>query len=94
MSATQIETKSLKLVPQTREQRLAAVVQMKPHEKAGLSPAWLALLESSGPMDPWIRGFELVQRASSEAVGSCGFKAPPGPDGVVEIAYAVGPELV
>jgi [ribosomal protein S5]-alanine N-acetyltransferase len=42
-----------------------------------------------------IRGymdFALVQRIDNAVVGSCGFKGPPTPDGVVEIAYGVAPE--
>jgi RimJ/RimL family protein N-acetyltransferase len=92
MSATDIQTKSLKLIPQTREDVRVQIEQMKPHEKAELSPAWLALLDGSRSADPWIHGFVLVHRASDSVIGRCGFKGPPGADGVVEIAYGVAPE--
>ncbi len=92
MNATPLETKNLKLVPQTREEVRAEIKQMEPHIRAEVSPAWLALLDGSGPADPWIHGFRLVHRASGGVVGRCGFKGPPGPAGVVEIAYGVNPE--
>ena len=91
MSPT-VETKSLKLVLQTREDVRAYIEQMKPHERKEVSPAWLALLERSGSADPWIHGFLLVHRDSGNAVGRCGFKGPPDAEGVVEIAYGVAPE--
>ena len=65
---------------------------MKPDEKAAVSPAWLALLEASSAADPWIHGFTLIDRANGCTVGQCGFKGPPGTDGVVEIAYGIAPE--
>src|SRR5688500_4829634 len=92
MSAIHVETGRLKLVPQTREGVRAQVEQMKPHERAELSPAWLALLEKSSSVDPWVHGFALVHRTDGNPIGTCGFKGPPGADGVVEIAYGVAPE--
>ena len=65
---------------------------MEPHERAEVSPAWLALLDRSGPADPWVHGFALVHRTDGSVVGVGGFKGPPGADGVVEIAYGVAPE--
>ena len=87
-----VQTKSLKLVPQSREDALAHIEQMPPHEKAEVSPAWLALLDRSSPMDPWIHGFVLMHRDSNAVIGRCGFKGPPGANGDVEIAYEVSPE--
>ena len=92
MSATPVQTKSLKLVPQTREEVRAFIEQLKPHERKEVSAAWLALLESSSLIDPWIHGFVIVHRDSGGVVGRCGFKGPPDVDGVVEIAYGVEPE--
>ena len=92
MNATPLQTQSLKLVPQTREDVRAQVEQMEPHEKVELSPAWLALLNGSSPADPWIHGFMLVHQTDGKVIGRGGFKGPPGADGVVEIAYGVVPE--
>lgn len=92
MSRTQVQTRSLKLVAQTREEVRAFVEQMQPHERAEVSPAWLALLDGSSSIDPWIHGFVLVHRITDSVIGRCGFKGPPGTDGVVEIAYGVAPE--
>jgi RimJ/RimL family protein N-acetyltransferase len=92
MTAAQIETKNLRLVPQTRDDVRAYVEQMPPHEKAEVSPVWLVLLDKSSFCDPWIHGFALVHQVSGVVVGRCGFKGPPAEDGAVEIAYAVSPE--
>ena len=81
MSVAPIETKNLRVVPQTREDARAQVEQMQPHERAELSPAWLALLEGSAPADPWIHGFVLLRRADNVVIGRAGFKGPPGADG-------------
>ena len=92
MSPTYVSTKSLKLVPQTREEVRAYVEQMQPQERAEVSPVWLALLDGSSSIDPWIHGFVVVHRATDSVIGKCGFKGPPGADGAVEIAYGVAPE--
>jgi ribosomal-protein-alanine N-acetyltransferase len=92
MSATHMETKSLKLVPQTLEEVRAMVEAMTPSEKAELSADWLARLRASTSADPWTHGFSLVHVSSDTVVGTCGFKGPPAADGMVEIAYGVSPE--
>jgi ribosomal-protein-alanine N-acetyltransferase len=92
MSATHLQTKNLKLVPQTLEEVRAMVAAMTPSEKAELSADWLAQLRASTSADPWILGFSLVHLDSDTVVGTCGFKGPPAADGVVEIAYGVSPE--
>jgi len=91
MNATHLETKNLRLVPQTRDDARACVEQMAPNERAEVSPVWLARLENSSFCDPWIHGFSLVLQSSGAVVGRCGFKGPPE-DGIVEIAYGVSPE--
>lgn len=92
MSTTHIQTKNLKMVPQSREEVRAYVEQMPSHEKSQVSAAWLALLDRSSLVDPWIHGFVLVHRATESVIGKCGFKGPPGDDGAVEIAYGLSPE--
>jgi RimJ/RimL family protein N-acetyltransferase len=87
-----VETKRLRLVAQTREDVRAVIEQMPPHERKEVSPVWLALLESSGPVDPWIHGFAVVDRDSDKVIGQCGFKGPPDAEGMVEISYGVKPE--
>jgi ribosomal-protein-alanine N-acetyltransferase len=57
-----------------------------------VSPAWLDALRKSTRADPWQHGFFIVDREQSCIVGTAGFKGPPDPDGVVEIAYGVAPE--
>ena len=92
MSTMQLQTKNLRLVAQTRDDVRACVERMPPHERAEVSPNWLALLDGSSLCDPWIHGFALVHPSSGTVVGRCGFKGPPAADGVVEIAYGVSPE--
>jgi RimJ/RimL family protein N-acetyltransferase len=92
LDATPLETQNLKLVPQTRDDVRAYVERMEPHEKVALSAAWLALLDASGPVDPWIHGFVLTLRPDGNVIGRCAFKGPPGTDGAVEISYGVAPE--
>src|SRR5215208_3072179 len=92
MSTNPPETGRVKLVAQTRENVRAYIEQMKPEERAEVSSAWLALLDGSTPADPWIHGFALVHRTDGNVVGRCGFKGPPGTEGMVEIAYGVFPE--
>ena len=55
-----------------------------------VSPEWLAQLKRGGEADPWSLGFAVVD-GSGEVVGSAGFKGPPDPEGVVEIAYGIVP---
>jgi RimJ/RimL family protein N-acetyltransferase len=40
---------------------------------------------------PWTHGFTIAERPSGAVIGSCGFKGPPDPDGMVEIAYGIDP---
>ena len=91
MPPFRVETRNLKLVPQTPEDVLAQIEPMDSDQKAQLSPHWLALVRNAGP-DPWIFGFALVHEITNIRVGSCGFKGPPDADGIVEIAYGVAPE--
>jgi ribosomal-protein-alanine N-acetyltransferase len=87
-----VQTKNLKLVPQTLEDVHAMIEAMTPAEKAELSPDWLALLDASTSADPWTHGFSLVLLDSDTVVGRAGFKGPPAADGVVEIAYGLSPD--
>jgi RimJ/RimL family protein N-acetyltransferase len=88
----EIPTKHLTLLLKTPEETLASVDTMSDADRAQVSPAWLARVRATTTADPWIHGFSMVDRASGAVVGSCGYKAPPGPDAVVEIAYGVEPE--
>jgi RimJ/RimL family protein N-acetyltransferase len=92
MNVTPVFTANLRLVPRTREQTRAAIAQLPPEQRAQVAPAWLARLEASEAVDPWIHGFAMVHRETEDVVGQCGYKGPPGSDGMVEIAYAVEPE--
>jgi ribosomal-protein-alanine N-acetyltransferase len=92
MNNPQLQTKNLRLTPQTRDDVRAWIEEMPPDQKAAVSSAWLALLDGSSPSDPWVHGFVLVHLTSGTVVGKCGFKGPPDANGVVEIAYGLDPE--
>jgi RimJ/RimL family protein N-acetyltransferase len=92
MSATHMQTKSLKLVLQTIEEARAEVEAMSPADRAHVSADWLARLGALTSADPWTLGFSLVHRDIETVVGSAGFTGPPTADGVVEISYGVNPD--
>jgi RimJ/RimL family protein N-acetyltransferase len=92
MTGTEIQTENLKLVLQTPEDVLAWIERMSSSDRAQISPDWLAKVRASTFADPWICGFTIVHRGGDTVIGSCGYKGPPGSDGVVEIAYGVNPE--
>ena len=89
---TPVHTKHLQLVPRTRDEVRSFIDHMPPEMRKEVSPTWLAMLEASAEIDPWIHGFTLVHSNSGTAVGSCGFKGHPDADGMVEISYAIEPE--
>jgi RimJ/RimL family protein N-acetyltransferase len=92
MAEVEIQTENLRLVLQTPEQTLAAIEAMSPADRAEVSPDWLARVRASTAGDPWALGFAVVHRASGTAIGTCGYKGPPDPDGVVEISYGIDPD--
>ena len=89
---TPVQTPHLQLVPRSRDEVRADIEHMPPEMRKEVSPTWLAMLEQSAEIDPWIHGFTLIHQNSGTPVGSCGFKGPPDAAGMVEIAYAVHPE--
>ena len=92
MSETFIQTKNLSLVLESTEKVLARIEALSPADRAEVSPLWLTRIRSAISADPWTHGFSIVERASSTDIGSCGYKGPPSPEGIVEIAYGVAPE--
>jgi ribosomal-protein-alanine N-acetyltransferase len=91
LSESEIQTENLTLLLQTPQQVLASIDGMTPSDRAEVSPAWLEAIRASTFADPWLHGFALVHRATGAVVGSCGYKGPPDPEAVVEIAYGVDP---
>jgi RimJ/RimL family protein N-acetyltransferase len=86
-----LSTKTLTLIPLTRDQTLAMIEASSPEDQALISPEWLAALRASAPVDSWMHGFSIVHRDTGRTIGGCGFKGPPV-DGVVEMAYSIDPE--
>lgn len=87
-----IPTEHLDLVLESPAKMLAWIERMSPADRAEISPEWLARIRAMTSADPWTLGFAMVHRTSGAVVGRCGYKGPPGPDGIVEIAYGVEPE--
>lgn len=102
-----METKNLKLVTLTPEQLRTLMTDaslyeqryglrladgMKDFAASGeISPDYLAQLQAATEADPWKHGFAVVHRVDNLMIGMCGYKGPPGADGVVEIAYGIVP---
>ena len=92
MNHSDVETPRLVLSLETLEETRARIDAMSAEDKVDLSDEWLALLSAATSADPWILGFNLVERESGGVIGQCGYKGPPNEDGVVEIAYCVKPD--
>jgi [ribosomal protein S5]-alanine N-acetyltransferase len=91
VSNVEIQTERLRLVLESTEEVLARIEAMSSTERAEVSPEWLTQLRASTAGDPWTHGFSMVVRDHERVIGGCGYKGPPGSDGVVEIAYGVDP---
>jgi [ribosomal protein S5]-alanine N-acetyltransferase len=87
-----LETESLDLRLRTTDEVLAWVDSLDAATRAEVSPDWIARIASAPSTDAWTHGFEMIDRTSGEAVGSCAFKGPPDSDGAVEIGYGVDEE--
>lgn len=86
-----IRAGSVLLRPNSLDSVRALVSGMDALQRAELSAEWLARIED-GTADAWTLGFTMVLHATGATVGTCGYKSPPGLDGVVEIAYGVARE--
>jgi [ribosomal protein S5]-alanine N-acetyltransferase len=82
-----IETRRLKLAPQTVEQVREMIAGMSAADRSEVSPVWFAMLDDPA-VSVWTLGFALVERESGASVGTAGFKGPPA-DGMVELAYGI-----
>jgi [ribosomal protein S5]-alanine N-acetyltransferase len=87
----QTTTRRLRLVPKTVADVRAQIAAMNADQRAQVSRDWLAKLEDA-KVDTWTLGFDMVDLSTDAVVGTCGFKGPPGIDGIVEIAYGVTPD--
>ena len=109
MTSDSLDTPRLRLVPFTPGDLLTLLQSPERFEESfGLpmdealhgfyvsdevSPAWLAVLRTSPVATVWVHGFAVVHREREIVIGSAGFKGPPDPDGVVEIAYGIVPRF-
>ena len=92
MKRTELRTTNLILRLRSPDEVRAEIEALDPAVKKEVSPDWLRRVGEATDADPWLHGFALVHRATGTVVGSAAFKAPPGADGTVEIAYRVAPE--
>lgn len=92
MTAADIHTKSLRLVPQSPEDTRAQIEAMPPDQRAQVSPEWLSRAYAATAPDPWILGFGIVHQATGAVIGMCAFRNPPADDGIVEVSYGVALE--
>ena len=86
---------NVQLIAQTVADVRAMVESMDAETRKQLSPEWLARVYSDGDVDPWTLGFAIALwdgENGEDRIGTCGFKAPPDAEGVVEIAYGIAPE--
>ena len=71
---------------------LAAAARLREMYTGGdVSPTWVESLRAAAEPDPWRHGFFVIQRETRSVIGMAGFKGPPDPQGVVEIAYGIAP---
>ena len=93
MTRATLQTERLKLVASTLEETRAYLAQLDATQRAEVSPAWLARLETATEADAvWTFGFTVLDRSTDAAVGQCAFKGPPDGENAVEIAYGISPE--
>ncbi len=92
MGGTTIETENLRLTVREPAEVLSWIDALPASDKAEISADWLARVRAATSADPYICGFVMVHRTSGAVIGNCGYKSPPDPDGIVEIAYGVDPE--
>jgi RimJ/RimL family protein N-acetyltransferase len=85
----ELETSRLRLVLQSTEEVLARIRAMSAADQAEVSPEWLARLRAAPSASPWTHGFAMVHGTRGDVIGSCGYRGPPDPGGIVEIAYGV-----
>ena len=83
-----LETARLFLRSSTPAQAFAKIERYR----ADISPAWIEKVQAATGPDPWVLGFEVLDRKTMAVVGTAGFKGAAGPDGIVEIAYGINPE--
>jgi len=91
VGAVVIPTVRLNLVLQTPDEVIAFIEALPPADRAEVSPDWLDRVRATPAGDLWALSFSVMARDGGGVVGSCGFKGPPDPGGVVELAYGIDP---
>jgi RimJ/RimL family protein N-acetyltransferase len=84
-----LSTERLELVLQTPDETLAWVDSLTPEVQTEISPVWRERVQAAIHPAPWCCGFRIVRKSDQAPIGSCGFKAPPDDQGMVEIAYGI-----
>lgn len=86
-------TKNLRLILQSAADVGAYVDAMTDSEREEVPGEWIDLSDGTVKADPWVHGFVIMLGITGLVVGRCGFKGPPSPEGMVEIAYALEPDF-
>src|SRR5579862_2601544 len=92
MNQLTLKTERLQLVLQSTEEVLSQIEALSPTDRTHVSQEWLERVRASEQPNHWTHGFSMIDLASGNVVGSCAFKGPPDPEGIVEIAYGVNPD--
>jgi len=92
MNPLQLDTTNLLLMVPSPDEAREQLAALTDDQRAECSSDWLARLHAATTRDPWILGFSVVHTATRATIGTVAFKAPPDPDGIVEIAYQIVPE--
>lgn len=75
----------------TRESALAMIEAMSPEDRKQVSPDWVAKIQNPAA-NHWTLGFSVHRNTDDLPIGNAGFKGPPSPQGMVELAYGINPE--
>lgn len=87
-----LQTERLRLELQKAADTLRWIASLDVTTRAEVSPEYIKRLQAVDGADPWTCMFTIVHAATGSVVGSCAFKGPPNPNGMVEIAYGIEPE--
>ena len=84
-----LKTEHLELRLQSPDETLEWVASLPDDVRCEISEEWQARLRMATGPDPWACSFKVFLPKLDVAIGSCGFKGPPDPVQVVEIAYGI-----
>ncbi len=87
-----LQTDRLVLVLNSVNEVRELIERLSDDMRAEVSPLWLERALAATESDPWLHGFRITLREDGTIIGDAGFKGPPSDEGIVEIAYGLGPD--